>query len=165
MAMTKEQRIELLKLAREAKAKKAKERKDLGEVPVKKTRAKKAVPPTSSPPNEEMETIAENSDNSFDDMVMTPYTLVPKPKATKSVKTPTRSLNLNIEKEESNIDEEVITEEIVEVRKKPKKKVVKKIVYESNSEDEIEETIVEKKPKKKAQSVSSTKASQSFFNY
>ena len=94
--------------------------------PVKKTRAKKAVPPTSSPPNEEMETIAENSDNSFDDMVMTPYTLVPKPKATKSVKTPTRSLNLNIEKEESNIDEEVITEEIVEVRKKPKKKVVKK---------------------------------------
>jgi len=152
-------------LAREAKAKKAKERKDSGEEPVKKTRAKKAVPPTSSPPNEEMETIAENSDNSFDDMVMTPYTLVPKPKATKSVKTPTRALNLNIEKEESNIDEEVITEEIVEVRKKPKKKVVKKIVYESNSEDEIEERVVEKKPKKKAQSVSSTKASQSFFNY
>ena len=132
MAMTKEQRIELLKLAREAKAKKAKERKDSGEVPVKKTRAKKAVAPSSPPPNEEMETIAENSDNSFDDMVMTPYTLVPKPKAVKAVKAPkapkapSKSLNLNIEKEESNIDEEVITEEIVEVRKKPKKKLLKR---------------------------------------
>ncbi len=63
---------------------------------------------------------------------------------------PVRSLELN---NDIDVEDDVMVEEIVEVRKKPKKKIVKKIIYESDSEDEVEEVVVQNKPKKAAAKV------------
>jgi hypothetical protein len=73
---------------------------------------------------------------------------VKKPRAARSKKAPkepVKTLELN---NDIDVEDDVMVEEIVEIRKKPKKKIVKKIIYESDSADEVEEVVVENKPKK-----------------
>jgi hypothetical protein len=144
MPMTREQRIELLKLAREAKAQKKLEREQFKE-PVKRGRKKKEeVVVVDEPMQVEPETVI-NDDTIDDDFVIEPIKKT-KPKVKKE-KEPVRSLDLNNDVDVD--DNNTIIEEIVEIRKKPKKKIVKKIIYESDSEDEVEEVVIQKnKPKK-----------------
>lgn len=148
MPMTREERIELLKLAREAKAKKKLER-DAEKEPVKRGRKKKEeVEVVDEPMEVEAETVKEDTndiDINDDDFVIEP---VKKPKGNrvKKEKEPVRTLELN---NEVDVEDDIMVEEVVEIRKKPKKKVVKKIIYESDSEDEVEEVVIQKnKPKK-----------------
>lgn len=146
MPMTREERCELLKLAREAKAKKKLER-DADKEPVKRGRKKKAEV-VDEPMEVEAETVKEDTDDidmNDDDFVIEP---VKKPKSNrvKKEKEPVRTLELN---NEVDVEDDIMVEEVVEIRKKPKKKVVKKIIYESDSEDEVEEVVVQNnKPKK-----------------
>lgn len=170
MAMTKEERCELLKLAREAKAKKragsANQPKPVKEPKSRASRKKVIEDTEESAPElfeEEKEIISESS-NSFDELELTSsVTIEPKTKAKKPAK-PTKpakpakakkpvgktlDLKLNDDIANDDITDEMITLHETEVRKKPKKKIIKKIIYESNSEDEVIEEIVEKKPKQK----------------
>jgi hypothetical protein len=150
--MTREQRIELLKLAREAKAKKKLERdSDGGDKPV----VKRSRKPKLSSDIEPMEAVVEQpepepepepEDDDFD-IVIQPTQKKTRAKKLSSPKEPVRSLELN---NDVDVEDDVMVEEIIEVRKKPKKKIVKKIIYESDSEDEVEEVVVENKPKKAA---------------
>jgi hypothetical protein len=144
MVMSKEQRCELLQLAREAKAKKKLER-DADKPVVKRGRKKKEeVEVVDEPMEVEAETVI-NDDTIDDDFVIEPIKKT-KPKVKKE-KEPVRSLDLNNDVDVD--DNNTIIEEIVEIRKKPKKKIVKKIIYESDSEDEVEEVVIQKnKPKK-----------------
>lgn len=147
MAMTHEERLELLKVAREAKAKKRQERLD-NEPPKSKGRPKKMPEPVVEEPVEEVEE--------------EPVVEVPKAKAKPKAKkvlnasnapnVPQKSLTLPAEKlnadDDMEVVQDVITEYQTQVVKKPKKKIVKKIVYESNSDDEIVEEIEYKKSDK-----------------
>jgi len=144
MVMSKEQRCELLQLAREAKAKKKLER-DADKPVVKRGRKKKEeVEVVDEPMEVEAEPVI-NDDINDDDFVIEPIKKT-KPKVKKE-KEPVRSLDLNNDVDVD--DNNTIIEEIVEIRKKPKKKIVKKIIYESDSEDEVEEVVIQKnKPKK-----------------
>lgn len=160
MAMTKEERCELLKLAREAKAKKragsANQPKPVKEPKSRASRKKVIEDTEESAPElfeEEKEIISESS-NSFDELELTSsVTIEPKTKkVAKSAKKPvgkTLDLKLNDDIANDNITDEMITLHETEVRKKPKKKIIKKIIYESNSEDEVIEEVVEKIPKQK----------------
>jgi len=143
--MTREERCELLKLARQAKADK-KAQKDADKPVVKRGRKKKEeVEVVDEPMEVETETVISNDIND-DDFVIEP---VKKTKA-KKAKEPVRSLEIN---NDVDIEDDIMVEEIVEVRKKPKKKIIKKIIYESDSEDEVEEVVVENKPKKSSAKV------------
>jgi len=148
--MTRDQRIELLKLAREAKAKKKLER-DAEKPVVKRGRKKKEeVEIVEEPMEVVVEPEPEPEADDFD-IVIQPVVEPKKKLAARSkksaVKEPVRSLELN---NDVDVEDDVMVEEIVEVRKKPKKKIVKKIIYESDSEDEVEEVVVQSKPKKSA---------------
>ena len=146
--MTKEQRCELLKLAREAKAQKKLER-DADKPVVKRGRKKKEeVDVVDEPMEVEPEPVI-NDDTNDDNFDIEPIKKT-KPKVKKE-KEPVRSLDLNNDVDVD--DNNTIIEEIVEIRKKPKKKIVKKIIYESDSNDELEEVVVENKPKKSSAKV------------
>jgi len=146
--MSREQRLELLQLARQAKAKKKAQRdaeKDANKEPVKRGRKKKVevVDVVDEPMEVEPEPVI-NDDTNDDNFDIEPIKKT-KPKVKKE-KEPVRSLDLN---NDVDVEDDIMVEEIVEVRKKPKKKIVKKIIYESDSEDEVEEVVVQKnKPKK-----------------
>ncbi len=137
MAMTHEERLELLKIAREAKAKKRQERLD-NEPPKIKGRPKKSEEPVEEV--EEVEEVVEKAP--------------PKSKSSKKVSNaPKKSLTLPVDPVENSDDdtkvvEDVITEYQTEVVKKPKRRIVKKIVYESNSDDEYIQEIEYKKSDK-----------------
>jgi hypothetical protein len=147
--MTREQRIELLALAREAKAKKKLER-DADKPVAKRGRKPKEVsieePMEAVVEQPEPEPEPEPEDDDFD-IVIQPTQKKTRAKKLSSPKEPVRSLELN---NDVDVEDDVMVEEIIEVRKKPKKKIVKKIIYESDSEDEVEEVVVENKPKKAA---------------
>lgn len=163
MPLTYEERVEVLKKARAIKAEKALAKKaENNETP------KETPKETKVTPKETQETPE------------TPKEVVKKakiPRNRKKYVTPTKSLTIE-ESEPKTMKqepEEIITEEITEIRKKPKKKVVKKIIYESNSEDEIIEEVEvtpvtkvtpvkEKKPKPVKQQSEETKFNP-FFNY
>ncbi len=138
MAMTHEERLELLKIAREAKAKKRQERLD-NEPPKIKGRPKKSEEKVEEPV-EEVEEVVEKAP--------------PKSKSSKKVSNaPKKSLTLPVDPVENSDDdtkvvEDVITEYQTEVVKKPKRRIVKKIVYESNSDDEYIQEIEYKKSDK-----------------
>lgn len=128
MPLTTEERIELLKKAREAKKAKAEAKK---QEKIDNPPPKGRPPKAGGLPKVKKEEI--NEDKSLD---LTDIT---------SVKEPEPEPEVALASEE--LDEEI--EEIVEVQKvkrKPKKKIVRKIIkqeYESNSEDEqIEEEII-----------------------
>jgi len=148
--MTREQRIELLALAREAKAKKKLER-DADKPVVKRGRKPKEVAI-----EEPMEVVVEPEPVVEHELVESePEIVEPEPKPVKKTRAkklsspiePVRSLDLN---NDVDVEDDVMVEEIIEVRKKPKKKIIKKIIYESDSEDDVEEVVVENKPKKAA---------------
>ena len=141
MAMTHEERLELLKIAREAKAKKRQERLN-NEPPKIKGRPRKIQESVEEPVEELVEEPVE-------ELVQE----TPKPKPKKNIpNAPKKSLTLPVDKENVDDDkkvvEDVITEYQTEVVKKPKRRIVKKIVYESNSEDEIIEEVEYKKSDK-----------------
>lgn len=143
MPMTREERLELLKLAREAKAKKKLERDNEKPV-VKRGRKKKDVEEpmeavVEEPEKMEVEPEPEPEADDFD-LVIQP--VEKKTRAKKPPKEPVRSLELEMPDDEPEIIYET------EIRKKPKKKIVKKIIYESDSDDDVEEVVVENKPKK-----------------
>ena len=183
MAMTHEERLQLLKMAREAKAKKRQERLD-NEPPKSKGRPKKMPEPVVEEPVEEpVEEVEE--------VVEEPPKPKAKPKAKKVLNAPNvpqKSLTLPVAEklnadDDMEVVQDVITEYQTQVIKKPKKKIVKKIVYESDSEDEIVEEIeykpskpkkvVKKEPPKEAQREpprdmkvnSPTSVANMFFNY
>jgi len=138
--MTKEQRIELLKLAREAKAKKKVER-DEAKPEVKRGRKKKEVivePDINPEPVEEQEKVVE--DNVVEDNVVVEDPV--KKVKPKKVKENVNTLTLELPTDQPDVIYET------EIRKKPKKKIIKRIVYEDNSDDEIEEEIIDNRKKK-----------------
>ena len=151
MVMSREQRLELLQLARQAKAKKKAQRdaeKDANKEPVKRGRKKKVevVDVVDEPMEVEPEPVI-NDDTNDDNFDIEPIKKTkPKGNRVKKEKEPVRSLDLNNDVDVD--DNNTIIEEIVEIRKKPKKKIVKKIIYESDSEDEVQEVVVQNKPKK-----------------
>jgi len=141
MAMSHEERLELLKIAREAKAKKRQERLE-NEPPKAKGRPKKSEETPVEEPVEEVEEIVEEAPPPK-----------PKPKSSKKVSNaPKKSLTLPVDKvnvdDDTKVVEDVITEYQTEVVRKPKRRIVKKIVYESNSDDEIIEEVEYKKSDK-----------------
>jgi len=179
MAMSHEERLELLKIAREAKAKKRQER--LENEPVKpKGRPKKMPEPVEEPVEEIVEEVVEEVVEEIVEKAP------PKSKSSKKVSNaPKKSLTLPVDPVENGDDEvqEIITEYQTEVVKKPKRRIVKKIVYESNSDDEVIHEVEYKKsdkPKKivkkdtpanpppkevKMKQNSATNLANMFFNY
>ena len=141
MTMTKEQRCELLKLAREAKAKKKIVRDEAKPV-VKRGRKKKTediIEPDINPdPVEEQEKVVE--DNVVEDNVVVEDPV--KKVKPKKIKEPVNTLTLEMPDDQPDVIYET------EIRKKPKKKIIKRIVYEDNSDDEIEEEIIDNRKKK-----------------
>jgi len=140
--MTKEQRIELLKLAREAKAKKKVER-DEAKPEVKRGRKKKEVivePDINPDPVEEQEKVVE--DNVVEDNVVVEEQVKDPVKKPKKVKEPVNTLTLEMPDDQPDVIYET------EIRRRPKKKIVKRIVYEDDSDDSIEEVIVDNRKKK-----------------
>jgi len=140
--MTKEQRCELLKLAREAKAKKKIDRDEAKPV-VKRGRKKKTEDIKESdinPDVEEQEKVVE--DNVVEDNVVVEEQVKDPVKKPKKVKEPVNTLTLEMPDDQPDVIYET------EIRKKPKKKIVKRIVYEDDSDDSIEEVIVDNRKKK-----------------
>jgi len=129
MPLTKEQRLELLARAREAKKQKAAEK---GAV----SKPKKA------------DIVEPELEIDIEQFEPEPVKKVRKPRVKKE---PVKTLELKDDVKVDTVDDVVddtIVEEVVEVRKKPKKKIVKKIVYESASEEDVEEIVeVKSKPK------------------
>ena len=146
--LTKEQRIELLKLAREDKAKKKIERDEAKPV-VKRGRKKKTediIEPDINPdPVEEQEKVVE--DNVVEDNVVVEEQVKDPVKKPKKIKDPVNTLTLEMPDDQPDIIYET------EIRKKPKKKIIKKIIYEDDSDDEIEEVIVDNRKKKTVKEV------------
>jgi hypothetical protein len=142
--LTKEQRIELLKLAREAKAKKKIER-DGAKPVVKRGRKKKediSVKEDINPEPVVEEPVVEEP--VVEEPVVEDPVKKPKPK---KIKDPVNTLTLEMPDDQPDIIYET------EIRKKPKKKIIKKIIYEDDSDDEIEEVIVDNRKKKTVKEV------------
>ena len=123
--MSKDQRIELLKLARAAKAKKAAEKKNEKDV-------------------------ENNVEATIETPVETPVEEVKKP--VKKPRAPRKTLNLELNDEPEIKDEPEIVEltETVKV-KKPKRRIVRKIIkeeYDSEATEEEIEEVIYKAPKK-----------------
>ena len=143
MPMTKEQRCELLKLAREAKAKKKIDRDEAKPV-VKRGRKKKEDIKESDinpEPVEEQEKVVE--DNVVAEPVIEEEVKDPVKKVkSKKIKDPVNTLTLEMPDDQPDIIYET------EIRRRPKKKIVKKIIYEDDSDDSVEEVIVDNRKKK-----------------
>lgn len=158
MVMTKEQRVELLKLAREAKAKKKQER-DAEKPKAVMGRPKKQKEPvedTFEPPVEEPMEVDEPKmkvDDDEIDNILDKGKYEPK----RRLRDRGRSLELRLkEKEEpkrppkvqmKEDDDEEVQEEII-YKKKPKKKILRKIIYEESTDDEVEEVVIDNRKKK-----------------
>jgi hypothetical protein len=147
MPLTTEQRIELLKKAREAKAKKKEERDALKPTPVKgrpKKETKKTLDlveatETTEVADEEIEEIIEN----VEDKIMPSGRNIPK-RTTKKI-----SSDTIIEEAEPEVVEQVEVRKI----KKPKRRIVRKIIkeeYDSESTEEEIEEVIYKPPKHKS---------------
>ncbi len=147
MPMSMEQRLEVLKKAREAKAAKKKESSPMPEEeavekpadkPVKKTRAKKE--PVKS--LDLTEDIHEIKDNEINDMLMPSKQEVEEIKKIKETGNPKK---VKIEPEP-----EVEVEIVYEKAPKKKKKIVRKIIQESSDDEPDVEIVYERKPKARA---------------
>lgn len=148
--MTREERCELLKLAREAKQKK-KENNTEEQVVKKTTRGRKK---TELVTETHIDDIDEEDDTdrfimNYNNTMKELDTLmgeedieepVKKPKGAK--KEPPKTLNLEMDDNEPDIIYET------EYRKKPKKKIVKRIIYEDDSDDSVEEVVIDNRKKK-----------------
>ena len=144
--LTKEQRCELLKLAREAKAKKKIVRDEAKPV-VKRGRKKKTediIEPDINPdPVEEQEKVVE--DNVVEDNVVVEDPV--KKVKPKKIKENVNTLTLEMPDDQPDVIYET------EIRRRPKKKIVKRIVYEDDSDDSIEEEIIDNRKKKTVKEV------------
>ena len=147
MVLTTQERIELLKKAREAKAKKKEERDALKPTPVKgrpKKETKKTLDlveatETTEVADEEIEEIIEN----VEDKIMPSGRNIPK-RTTKKI-----SSDTIIEEAEPEVVEQVEVRKI----KKPKRRIVRKIIkeqYDSESTEEEFEEVIYKPPKYKS---------------
>jgi len=141
MPLSTEQRIELLKKAREAKARKKAEADALKPVPVRGRPAKK---------NEEktLNLVEDNkvNDEEIDAIIDEPV----REPVREPVKVPKRTLKTK--KPQSEIEEEPEIVEEIEVKKikKPKKRIVRKIIkeqYDSSSTEEEYEEVIYQAPK------------------
>ena len=156
--MSKEQRCELLELARAAKQKK-KENNTEEQVVKKTTRGrKKKEQVTENPQDDTMEQEQDDTDKLIMDYNNTMKEInklmgdkddiqqnkepVKKPKGAKENKEQPRTLNLEFDDNQADIIYET------EYRKKPKKKIVKRIIYEDDSDDSVEEVIIDNRKKK-----------------
>ena len=157
MVMTKEQRVELLKLAREAKAKKKIERDADKPKPVmgRPKKQKETVEDTFEPPVEEPVEVDEPKMKVNDDeidSILDKGKIEPK----RRLRDRGRSLELRLkEKQEPKVqmkedDEEEVQEEII-YKKKPKKKILRKIIYEESTDDEVEEVVIDNRKKKQVE--------------
>jgi len=159
MTMTREQRVELLKLAREAKQKKKLERDAEKPKPVmgrpKKIKNKEETfeaPKEEEIPKEDVEDVKMKvSDDEIDKLLDKPKT-----RLTYKERSQNRSLDLKLQeqkkepKKEQDDDDEEIEEEII-YKKKPKKKILRKIIYEESTDDEVEEVIIDNRKNKPVQ--------------
>lgn len=152
MPMSMEQRLEVLKKAREAKAAKKKQSspetaeevpvEKPAEKPVKKPRAKKEPVKTL----DLTEDTHEVKDNEINDMLMPSKQEVEEIKKIKETGNPKK-----IKKEPAPEPEPEVEVEIVyEKAPKKKKKIIKKIIQESSDDEPDVEIVYEKKPKAKA---------------
>lgn len=148
MPMSMEQRLEVLKKAREAKAAKKKisspetdEEKPV-EKPVKKTRAKKEPVKTLDLTEDPYEI----KDNEINDMLMPSKQEVEEIKKIKETGNPKK---VKIEPEPEP-EPEVEVEIVYEKAPKKKKKIIKKVIQESSDDEPEVEIVYEKKPKAKA---------------
>ena len=146
MPMSMEQRLEVLKKAREAKAAKKKisspetdEEKPV-EKPVKKTRAKKEPVKTL----DLTEDLHEIKDNEINDMLM------PSKQEVEEIKKIKETGNPKKVKIEPEPEPEVEVEIVYEKAPKKKKKIIKKVIQESSDDEPEVEIVYEKKPKAKA---------------
>jgi hypothetical protein len=149
MPLTTEQRIELLKKAREAKAKKKEERDALKPTPVK-GRPKKTLDITepveaTKAADEEIEEIIENVEEK----------IMPSGRSEGTKPKPNIPKRTTKKKETEEAEEEPEIVEQVEVRKikKPKRRIVRKIIkeqYDSESTEEEIEEVIYKPPKHKS---------------
>ena len=143
--MTREQRVELLKLAREAKAKKKQERDAEKPKPVMGRPKKKKEEETFEPPEEEPKEDVKMkvSDDEIDKMLHKP-----KMRMTYKERLKNRSLDLKLkEPKKEEDDEEEVQEEII-YKKKPKKKILRKIIYEESTDDEVIEEVIDNRKNK-----------------
>ena len=150
MPMSMEQRLEVLKKAREAKAAKKKlsspetaEEEPVEtpvEKPVKKTRAKKEPVKTL----DLTEDTHEVKDYEINDMLM------PSKQEVEEIKKIKETGNPKKVKIEPEPEPEVEVEVIYEKAPKKKKKIVRKIIQESSDDEPDVEIVYEKKPKAKA---------------
>ena len=149
MPLTTEQRIELLKKAREAKAKKKEERDAQKPTPVKgrpKKEVKKTLDitePSVEVPDEELEEIIKPSKQEVEEV-----------EKIKNIGNPSKR-TIKTKKLQSEIEEEPEIVEEVEVRKikKPKRRIVRKIIkeqYDSETTEEEIEEVIYKPPKHKS---------------
>jgi hypothetical protein len=153
MTMTREQRVELLKLARDAKARKKQERDAEKPKPVMGRPKKKKEEETFEPPEEEPKEDVKMkvSDDEIDKLLDKPKT-----RLTYKERSQNRSLDLKLQeqkkepKKEQDDDDEEIQEEII-YKKKPKKKILRKIIYEESTDDEIEEVVIDNRKNKPVQ--------------
>ena len=146
MPMSMEQRLEVLKKAREAKAAKKKISspetlaEEPVEKPVKKTRAKKEPVKTL----DLTEDPHEIKDNEINDMLM------PSKQEVEEIKKIKETGNPKKVKIEPEPEPEVEVEIVYEKAPKKKKKIIKKVIQESSDDEPEVEIVYEKKPKAKA---------------
>lgn len=149
MPMSMEQRLEVLKKAREAKAAKKKQASPMPEedpvdkpveTPVKKTRAKKEPVKTL----DLTEDLHEVKDNEINDMLM------PSKQEVEEIKKIKETGNPKKVKIEPEPEPEVEVEIVYEKAPKKKKKIVRKIIQESSDDEPDVEIVYEKKPKARA---------------
>jgi hypothetical protein len=158
MTMTREQRVELLKLAREAKQKKKLERDAEKPKPVmgrpKKIKNKEETfeeldkeQKEKEIPEKDVEDVKMKvSDDEIDKLLDKPKT-----RLTYKERSQNRSLDLKLkEPKKEQDDEEEVQEEII-YKKKPKKKILRKIIYEESTDDEIEEVVIDNRKNKPVQ--------------
>jgi hypothetical protein len=150
MPMTREERCELLKLAREAKQKK-KENNTEEPVVKKTTRGRKKTEPVTENPTDDImeeddtDKLIMDYNNTMKeiDTLMEDKNIEEPVKKLKGVKKePSKTLNLEMDDNEPDVIYET------EYRKKPKKKIVKRIIYEDDSDDSVEEVVIDNRKKK-----------------
>ena len=170
MTMTREQRVELLKLAREAKQKKKLERDAEKPKPVmgrpKKIKNKEETfeeldkeQKEKEIPEKDVEDVKMKvSDDEIDKMLDKP-----KMRMTYKERLKNRSLDLKLkEPKKEQDDEEEVQEEII-YKKRPKKKILRKIIYEESTDDEIEEVVIDNRKNKPIEKEAKVKNENFFF--
>jgi len=166
MVKTYDEKVELMRMARLAKASKLlmmkKEDAEViedAEEPVKKSRSKKAKVVDVIPPEPEVEVKIEEPEPEPE-----PVIVAKKLRATRKMKVKEPVRTLELPPKDDIVEEQVIEERIEIVKVKKPKKLIKKViqqVYETESDEEILEEIIVK-PVKSVKSVKKEKKEPAF---